>query len=261
MLSFHILLVLLLLVFLLVGFALLVFPLDLILTLKFDAKGFKGQGTLKGLFFSYVFSSEAEGEKSKSLIGKIWRRLKGKVGEKRRRRKGEKGAKKAEDTRGTKKVRAEKLGEERQKAEFEKTEKIKRKSLERKARKYSFYLKVCKTLLPPLFRLFSAFLGAVKFQELDCFLAYGFENPADTGLACGILHGIKGGLETKGACCRFIFSPNFLEPEFRVQGKTKLQLRPYRFGLALLKFCFDWQVLRFAFSLFLEKLRKVWPKI
>lgn len=154
---------------------------------------------------------------------------------------------------GKGKFRKKKKKEGRGKKDLEKPQK--------EGREFSFYLKVFRALYRPLFRLCADFLSALKFREFDCFLAFGFENPADTGMSCGFLYGMKGVLEARCARCRLDFTPNFLEQELKVRGNAKIRIRPYLFGFAFLKFLFDRRTLGLASSIFLEEIRKLWPKV
>ena len=67
-----------------------------------------------------------------------------------------------------------------------------------------------KSLKKPMLRLFSDLLKGIKIKRLDSYMAFGLDDPADTGILCGFIHSIAGLIYSRCRRCSFSINPVFM---------------------------------------------------
>lgn len=252
-----------LIVFLLFALLLLFIPLDLALALQLDEKVFRGRFTLKWLFFSYCFSSE-DGKGKAKWLGGNWvedKWVRSKFKKARAKFKSRNAIKKQKERAAKEETIKERIAKERAAKKGGEIKEGVEKADKKAGRNFSFYLEAFRALSRPFFRLCTNILGAAKVREFDFFLAFGFDDPADTGLCCGFLHGLRGVLAARCTGARLVFSPNFLDRELEIKGRTAVRVRLYMLGFSFLKFLFDPRTFGFAFRIFSNRIKKFRPKV
>ena len=76
-----------------------------------------------------------------------------------------------------------------------------------------------KSLKKPMLRLFFDLFKGIKIKRLDSYMAFGLDDPADTGILCGFIHSIAGLVYNRCRHCSFSINPVFMNPIMDFRGK------------------------------------------
>lgn len=114
-----------------------------------------------------------------------------------------------------------------------------------------------KSLRKPLFRLVTDLLKGIKIKRLDSYMAFGLDDPADTGMLCGFIHSITGLVYSRCRHCSFSINPVFMNPIMDFRGSMEIRVRIYSLIFPMLRFMLNRKTLSFTYSIIKEK---VWGK-
>lgn len=116
-------------------------------------------------------------------------------------------------------------------------------------------LEAYKALKKPLFRLLSDMLNAIKIRNLKADLTFGLQDPADTGMLCGLIHALLGTVYSRCRSCSFSVCPVFMESLLDFRGSAEIRVKLYSLIFPVIKFILNWKTLSFTYLIVKEKLR------
>lgn len=280
------LLVLLLILFILITAIGLTFKLS-VLSLE-EKKELKGIFTVKWLLFSHTFSVEEPGERESpperpemTIEDGIIKEDRGEVGPEETER-----VRAVTKTQGKAEIRERRETEEkRQEEERIKVDESKEKKISPGKEKRGIIARIrgkkepeaeeapqtgmttreklhwgfeaFKSLRRPLFRLVSDLLNGIKIKRLDSYVAFGLDDPADTGMLCGFVHSIAGLAYSRCSHCSFSINPVFMSPIMDFRGSMEIRVRIYSLIFPMLRFMLNRKTLSFTYLIIKEK---VWGK-
>lgn len=209
------------LVIILLALLVLFCAIDLIVDLKKKDRDISGRIVVKWLFLSYskvFYPDESRGSASKEKKG---------AGKKEKMENSEPGTVKDAD-----KVSKDNITKE------SKTEK-KKKELKAKD-----LIKIFYDVKKPLLRLFQGTIRNLRLRCGRCDVAFGFPDPADTGVLCGFLFGAFGSLHHYWQTFSYFLEPRFDDKVLDLELMADVRVRIYRFIPTFLRFALDRGVLR-----------------
>lgn len=115
-----------------------------------------------------------------------------------------------------------------------------------------------KSLKKPMLRLFSDLLKGIKIKRLDSYMAFGLDDPADTGILCGFIHSIAGLIYSRCRRCSFSINPVFMNPMMDFRGNIEIRVRIYSLIFPMLKFMLNRKTLSFTYLIIKEKVWGRW---
>lgn len=115
-----------------------------------------------------------------------------------------------------------------------------------------------KSLKKPMLRLFSDLLKGIKIKRLDSYMAFGLDDPADTGILCGFIHSIAGLVYNRCRHCSFSINPVFMNPIMDFRGSIEIRVRIYSLIFPMLKFMLNRKTLSFTYLIIKEKVWGRW---
>ncbi|WP_410508511.1 DUF2953 domain-containing protein [Methanosarcina hadiensis] len=116
-------------------------------------------------------------------------------------------------------------------------------------------LEAYKALRKPLFRLLSDMLNAIKIRKLNADLTFGLQDPADTGMLCGLIHAFLGTVYSRCRSCSFSVCPVFMDSLLDFRGSAEIRVKLYSLIFPVIKFILNWKTLSFTYLIVKEKLR------
>lgn len=149
-------------------------------------------------------------------------------------------------------LQSSRFKEEQEKEQEKKPEKQQEKGQIKE--KLFFSLKSFKLLRVPLFHLFSDLLKGIDIQHLDASFSFGFQDPADTGVVCGFLHGLSGLLYSRCEKCKIRIEPQFLDSGLDFRGNARINIKIYSLIFPFIKFIINRRTLYFIFLILRQKI-------
>lgn len=243
--------------------AVLLFVLLTSISLAMEAKGFKkaeksefnAKVTVRWLFFSHTFSTEEfkieDKENFKAEEKEALTKENFKTEEKENFKTDKKENFKTEEREG---LRAEEKFEAEERDENKAGKRADTKDLDQILKA----LKALRFLSEPLLQLFSGMIKAAKVKELDCAFAFGFSDPADTGMFSGFLHALRASFYPLCKQCRFSIEPVFWEEVLNFQSKVNIHIYTYSLVFTVINFIIARKTLSFIYLILREKLQAKW---
>ncbi len=112
---------------------------------------------------------------------------------------------------------------------------------------------LARMLLSPLLRLVEDVLKAIHIAEIKCNILYGFDNPADTGIASGYVYAVRGYLNTQYERVRLYAEPTFTEEKMDMHMLADVSFRIVNLLPALVTFIMNRDVRRISWALIRKK--------
>ncbi|WP_370574034.1 DUF2953 domain-containing protein [Methanomethylovorans sp.] len=112
---------------------------------------------------------------------------------------------------------------------------------------------LARMLLSPLLRLVEDVLKAIHIAEIKCNILYGFDNPADTGIASGYVYAVRGYLNTQFERVRLYAEPTFTEEKMDMHMLADVSFRIVNLLPALVTFIMNRDVRRISWALIRKK--------
>jgi hypothetical protein len=126
---------------------------------------------------------------------------------------------------------------------------------EKKENKLTFrkIVNLARMLLGPLIRLVENILKAINISEIKFNLRYGFDNPADTGIASGYVYALRGYLNNQYERVRLYAEPTFTEEKMDMHMLADVSFRVADLLPALVTFIMNSDVRRVSWALIRKK--------
>jgi len=105
-------------------------------------------------------------------------------------------------------------------------------------------IKIFYNVKKPLLRLFKGTMRNLRLRCGRCDVAFGFPDPADTGVLCGFLFGVFGSLHQYWQDFSYFLEPRFDDKVLNLELTADVRVRIYRFIPIFLRFALDRGVLR-----------------
>ncbi|AYK14632.1 MAG: DUF2953 domain-containing protein [Methanosarcina flavescens] len=115
-----------------------------------------------------------------------------------------------------------------------------------------------KSLKKPMLRLFFDLFKGIKIKRLDSYMAFGLDDPADTGILCGFIHSIAGLVYNRCRHCSFSINPVFMNPIMDFRGSIEIRVRIYSLIFPMLRFMLNRKTLSFTYLIIKEKVWGRW---
>ncbi|SFM48041.1 DUF2953 domain-containing protein [Methanolobus profundi] len=148
---------------------------------------------------------------------------------------------------------AEQFVTERVTAHFQGKGSEKKEKKKRTDMSYSEMLQAFRQLRSPVIRLLKGLIYAMRIPYANINVAYGFPDPAYTGMAYGYVHALKGYLARHSNNMDLQLVPDFQETRFDLDMSGTVRIRLYRFIPVILLFILNRNVLRFSWKLLMNK--------
>ena len=129
------------------------------------------------------------------------------------------------------------------------------KEEDKNKKKWTFkkIVNLARMLLSPLLRLVEDVLKAIHIAEIKCNILYGFDNPADTGIASGYVYAVRGYLNTQYERIRLYAEPTFTEEKMDMHMLADVSFRIVNLLPALVTFIMNRDVRRISWALIRKK--------
>lgn len=209
------------LVIILLALLVLFCAIDLIVDLKKKDRDISGRIVVKWLFLSYskvFYPAESESSASK--------------------KNGDAGKKEEMEKSGH--INASHEGTESEEKITNEAKSTKKK----KELKAKDLIKIFYDVKKPLLRLFKGTMRSLRLRCGRCDVAFGFPDPADTGVLCGFLFGAFGSLHHYWQTFSYFLEPRFDDKVLDLEFMADVRVRIYRFIPTFLRFALDRDVLR-----------------
>lgn len=112
---------------------------------------------------------------------------------------------------------------------------------------------VARMLFNPILKLVEDVLKQINISEIKCNLLYGFDNPADTGIASGYVYALRGYLHHQYDRIRLYAEPTFVEQKMDVHMLADISFRIASLLPALVTFLLNRDVRRVSWALIRKK--------
>ena len=89
-------------------------------------------------------------------------------------------------------------------------------------------------------------------------MAFGLDDPADTGILCGFIHSIAGLVYNRCRHCSFSINPVFMNPIMDFRGSIEIRVRIYSLIFPMLRFMLNRKTLSFTYLIIKEKVWGRW---
>ena len=112
---------------------------------------------------------------------------------------------------------------------------------------------LARMLLSPVLRLVEDVLKAIHISEIKFNILYGFDNPADTGIASGYVYAFRGYLNTQYERIRLYAEPTFTQEKMDMHMLADVSFRVVSLLPALVTFLLNRDVRRVSWALIRKK--------
>ncbi|WMW21886.1 DUF2953 domain-containing protein [Methanolobus mangrovi] len=146
---------------------------------------------------------------------------------------------------------AEKFVTEHVTKHFQKPKKEKKKK--KTDMSFSEMVQAFRQLRSPVLRLLKGIIHSIRIPHAKVNVAFGFSDPAYTGMACGYVYALKGYLACHSENLVMQLEPDFVDSRLDLDMSGTVRVRLYRFISVILLFILNWEVLRFSWHFLIKK--------